>query len=138
MNAALRLLPIIVLGYCASVLAAPFFVMAIDTFTALLGHNPLLAGWEEIFGYISLGVTLTGTHAALPFLMSILLLRVLRRYDWPSHGLAGALTAYCALFLAFGDPMQGVQTNLAAVVLGGACAGIVYWHVRRIFGWPTR
>lgn len=135
MNAAFRLMLIVMAGYAAAVFAAPVLVLVLHTLLSVFEGTRPPAQWSEVLAYLMVGMTLTCTYAAAPFLASIAALRLLQRHDWLTHVLAGALTARCAVFLASNDAVQELDATLVPIVVGGAGAGYVYWLVRRHFGW---
>jgi hypothetical protein len=135
LNAAFRLMLIVMAGYAAAVIAAPVLVLVLHTLSSVIKGTQPPTQWEQVLAYLMVGMTLTSTYAAAPFLGSIAVLRLLQRHDWITHVLAGALTARCAVFLASSDALQELDDILVPIIVGGAGAGFVYWLVRRHFGW---
>jgi amino acid transporter len=134
LNAALRLTVIVLLGYVIAVIATPFLVLSFQTVVAVANGGPPPSDWQDFPSFVVMGIMITGMYAAAPFLAAIGLMRYFRRRDWPTHGVAGVVVSYIALWLFTGN-LVPLNLGQAPFLVTGFVVAVLYWLFRRPFGW---
>lgn len=128
-------LVVILISYLASVVAATLTALLILTGASIAQGNTQGLG-SALFDMLEIivpGMALVLVFAAVPFLLSLVVLHVLKWQSWLAHAVAGAVVSLAA-YMIFIPQIVADPTALLDIwfiPLAGAVGGFAYWYARQ-------
>jgi hypothetical protein len=119
-------------AYVAASLAAAatmYLLLLMPQGLVFAGSHPI----EFLGGVLMLAVFIC-IFALIPFGVALVVLRWLKRRDWPSYVIAGLLVAFAAQYGSSAAAQKAPALLLAVwpLTIGGGVAGLIYWLVYRL------